>query len=172
MKQKKSIFYSIALIILAFNCQRSGSSSIPQFEWVTTLQDTIQFTVITFDTLPFWVFDKKINPGKTMSEEDFFAAESILKHRVNEYNQTLKKEISSQDWKYRLIDLSNYKRQYVPTINEKGEQEIWINFFCDDIIENWESNLVHVMDGGNCYFNLTINLVTKKVVSFYVNGEA
>ena len=71
-----------------------------------------------------------------------------------------------------IIELENYKRQYVPVINEHGEKEIWINCFCDNWSENGKTEIEVVEDGGNCYFNLKINLATETVYDFMVNGDA
>jgi hypothetical protein len=43
-------------------------------------------------------------------------------------------------------------------LNSKGEKEVWINCFCRDGERDWRKNLVFVKDGGNCYFNLKVNL--------------
>lgn len=72
------------------------------------------------------------------------------------------------------IDLdysTKYKRQYVPQINDKGEKEIWVNYFCDTP-DYWKTNIVLIMDGGNCYFQFIINLSTKKISNFSENGVA
>ena len=76
-----------------------------------------------------------------------------------------------------IIDTSRYKFQIIAVINHKGEKSVWINAFCNDHNMNWHNmsgkkNIVLVDDGGICYFNLTINLTTKKLLSFIINGDA
>ena len=71
-----------------------------------------------------------------------------------------------------IIRLDKYKRQYVPAINSKGEKEIWINCACGERGKSWKKNIIFVFDGGNCYFNLKVNLTTGKYYDFSVNGSA
>ena len=71
------------------------------------------------------------------------------------------------------LELKGKKRQYVAVINEKGEKEVWVNFFCDDWgNDNWESDILIVHDGGNCYFNLKVNLTNKSYSELGINGYA
>jgi hypothetical protein len=71
--------------------------------------------------------------------------------------------------KEHLLDLNKYKRQYVPVINDKGEKIVWVNYFCDDN-SYWMKEPVVVCDGGEYFFQLTVNLTTKKYYDFSVNG--
>jgi len=59
-----------------------------------------------------------------------------------------------------FIHLTDYKRQYIPSLNDTGQRVVWINCFCEAHGEDWKKNIVglDVMDGGNCFFNLKINL--------------
>ena len=56
-------------------------------------------------------------------------------------------------------------------VNNKGEKVIWINCFCNDCNKNWKKEIIIVKDGGDCYFNLKINLMTKKYYDFLINGN-
>jgi len=71
-----------------------------------------------------------------------------------------------------VIDLKKYKRQYIAVINSKGEKEVWVNCFCDTWKKNWRKELIFVLDGGNCYFNLKINLTKGEYYDLMVNGDA
>lgn len=72
------------------------------------------------------------------------------------------------------IDIStqHYKKQLVPFITSKGEKKVWVNFFCSDSFIDWRREIVQVKDGGDCYFNLVINLSNSSYSDFSVNGEA
>lgn len=71
------------------------------------------------------------------------------------------------------LDLRGKRRQYVCVINEQGDREFWINFFCGDFSSgDWEKELVIVEDGGNCYFSVKINLDKKTCYDLRVNGYA
>jgi hypothetical protein len=63
-----------------------------------------------------------------------------------------------------------YKRQYLGII-EAGEQVIYANFFCSDH-ENWQEQVVFVLDGGDCYFQVKYNPQTDEFYDLSVNGQA
>jgi len=57
--------------------------------------------------------------------------------------------------------------------NEKGEKEVWINFFCVHYEDSsWKTFRFNVMDGGNCFYNLKVNLATKEIYDVNINGYA
>lgn len=93
------------------------------------------------------------------TEEDVRAAEKIIKSYIKKAAPDV----------YRK--LSRYKRQYVGYINKKEEKIIWINCFISGE-EDWDKDLIFVMDGGNDFFNVKVNLNTKQAFGFFVNGEA
>lgn len=68
--------------------------------------------------------------------------------------------------------LRTYKFQLIPYLNENGQKLVWVNAFCSKENDNWKSEPVIVSDGGDCYFNLTINLSKGKCESLIINGEA
>lgn len=70
-----------------------------------------------------------------------------------------------------VLAIDRYKRQYIAVINEKGEKVVWINCYCSNEA-HVSKDVEIVLDGGNCYFNLKVNLTDKKCSEFSVNGEA
>jgi len=64
----------------------------------------------------------------------------------------------------------DYWRQYVGFFRD-GQRLIYANYFCR-AEEGWLDMLVDVMDGGDCYFQLTYDVDSGEFVSWYVNGEA
>ena len=144
--------------------------------------DTSAIAVIKLDSSTnntFQLFTTVTNTELT--SEDLENIELILLDFLKEYNPKQKKlynDIKEKDpnakidIKHFTIDLRRYKRQYYATTNEKGEKEIWVNCFCDTWDKNWKEDLIFVFDGGNCYFNLKINLKTKKYYNVMVNGDA
>jgi hypothetical protein len=116
-----------------------------------------------------------------LTQAEIEEIEIILKQCIDAYNPDQKIQfdtISKAHPDYNLkidnfvIDLTRYKRQYFPVINSAGQKEVWVNCFCNDFDKNWRTEMLIVDDGGNCYFNLTINLTTKTFSSFMVNGNA
>ena len=94
----------------------------------------------------------------------------ILEMVVKNYNNNIK-----ESWE-KEINLKNYKKQFIPIINENGEKEIYINcFFHDKSINDyfdWKKELIFVCDGGNNYFQLKVNLKKMTYYDFMVNGYA
>lgn len=74
--------------------------------------------------------------------------------------------------KNRLIH-SRYKRQYIPYLSKNGSKHIKIICFCEDFgNNNWKKNILSVLDGGNCFFEVIINLSTNTYSQLRINGEA
>ena len=63
-----------------------------------------------------------------------------------------------------------YFRQYVAAENSNGEKLVWINFFCESFYEpSDEIEIMEGADGGNCIFQVKVNL-TKKDCYFYAEN--
>ena len=113
------------------------------------------------------------------TEKDLDLVQEILDKAIDEKEfDFLKKPIKK--------NIEKYYRQYVPYINKNGERVIDINAFCE-ILENppnpekginewtemdWKNEFVMVDDGGNCYWQITINIDTKTYKDLMVNGVA
>ena len=73
---------------------------------------------------------------------------------------------------YFILILNRYKRQYMPIINKYGEKEVWVNCFCEHWNWDLKTRPVEVRDGGNCFFNLKINLSKNIYYNLMINGDA
>ena len=122
----------------------------------------------------------------TLNPNSFTIIDSLLLKCINKYNP-----IGLKDWedfirrnpdaniseKGFVIDPKRkYLRQYIPLINNQNDTIVWVNFFCekgyskeDFELLNWKQNVVYVMDGGSCYFNLKINLTKRIYYELEVN---
>lgn len=131
--------------------------------------DTSLIAIIPFDKSRAWLFDKTYSPS-TLTQNDFEEIEKLLIDCVHKYNSNL----SSDNKQYLSIDLTNqkYKRQYVAVTNKNGDKEVWINCLCQTQGDDWKTSIILVDDGGNCYFNLKINLTKEKCYDLVVNGHA
>jgi hypothetical protein len=144
--------------------------------------DTSNIAILPYDSTEFThIMQFKNCKQTTLTNNDYSLIEKLLTQCIAEYNleqEKLFNEISSKHPDYNLnkkhfvIDLTQYKRQYIVVINDKGEKEVWINCFCNTFIKGWRKEIIMVKDGGNCYFNLKINLTTEKYYDLSVNGEA
>ena len=108
-----------------------------------------------------------------LTKADLKLIDDLLNEAVNDFNETQEKRQKDGDTFGSFIDLKKYKRQYIPQENKNGTREVWVNCFCrshDD--KKWQNELVMVRDGGNCFFNLKIDLTNKKYFEFSVNGLA
>jgi hypothetical protein len=116
--------------------------------------------------------------GFELSKAEIAEIETLFKASIAErekqfYDYDAKFPKRANKNEYVLQPIQTYNRQYIATINENGEKEVWINCFCrEEKFPNWKTEIVAVNDGGNYYFELTINLNTKKTMAFHVNGEA
>lgn len=140
--------------------------------------DTSSITIIEFNTNYHWLF--KSAKRSELNSKELKQIEKILTDSLIKYNskqqlqfQEISKKYPNADFNLSnfIIELERYKRQYVPVVNEKGEKEVWINCFCGKWGENGRTEVFEVEDGGNCYFNLKINLTTETIYDFMVNGD-
>ena len=181
----KSIIFTFALIgvIACRETKETLNLQVQSPEIVVTfdLPDSL-YSIIPFDTTStwFWIFEN-VDP-KTLSNTELTLIEEIIvkavstnnekqQNRINEHNLAHpEKPITENGYELKLVE---FKRQYIPVINTEGEKIIWINFFCHDMdVSNWKSDIIMVRDGGNCYFNLKVNLTKKTFFDFQVNGYA
>jgi hypothetical protein len=69
---------------------------------------------------------------------------------------------------------NQYFRQYLGYIDDRGDKVILINAFCEsnyskeELTRIWEI----VLDGGECYYQIEVNLNTKKCFKFSINGDS
>lgn len=125
---------------------------------------TSAYRIFKFKKSYYWV-SKNAKPT-TLSHPEIKLLDKLLNLAIKEYNKNISNNMFS------IKPLIVYKRQIVPIINNKGEKEVWINCLCDRRDNTWKNQIIIVMDGGNCYFNLKINLTKKTFSQIAVNGYA
>lgn len=99
-----------------------------------------------------------------LSHQELRNIDSLLTACVNNYN--LQQESTRKSPEY--IDLKKYKRQYIPYKSVEGKK-VYINCFCIHDIDVWKEKLVQVDDGGNCFFQLTVDLEGNRCLDFSTN---
>jgi hypothetical protein len=142
--------------------------------------DKGEYVIIPFKQEWYWIF--KNSKQTDLTQSDLNEIEGILQIAVKENNDSQKLYLEKHNMEYPKhqwtetrfeLKLNGFRRQYVPVINESGEKEIWVNFFCNNWqSEKWKTEIIDVDDGGNCFFNLKINLTTKKYSDLRINGYA
>ncbi len=141
--------------------QGKHSNHMTKKKPATRLFDSSVIAILSYDiSAPYEFRDLK---KAELTKRDFNDIEIQLSKCVSEYNHT---------HKFSNINLRNYKRQYIAVTNAKGEKEVWVNCFCEIENDNWKKEIEVVFDGGDCYFDLKINLSTKKYYDLMVNGVA
>ncbi len=79
---------------------------------------------------------------------------------------------NKQIYRKTIFPLERYRVQIIwNSINWKWEKIISAHYFCNEPRDRKEKAL-YVNDGGSCFFQAKINLNTKKIFDFYINGEA
>jgi len=175
----KFYYLSLFLCLILYSCGQTRISnqahdiSKPVYSKDTKIDeqlivDTSKIAILPHDTSNHWVFENSVL--FQLTNQDLQTIDGLLNDCINSNN-------SKQDTTKGLseyINLKNYKRQYVPFINSKGEKKVYINCFCfpgyADEFDYWKKSLVDVDDGGSCFFHLTINLTSKQYEQLYTNG--
>jgi hypothetical protein len=162
--------YILCLVFLIAGFISHGQSASPD-----------HYVILPFDTTVYTSLPPDCTQA-TLSNDDFANIDRVLSYCVNKYNhsQTIEyreivKKLPDQDLKINdyVIDLKRYYRQYIVVYNKRGEKEVWVNCFCNiQSLDNWREKAVIVMGGGNCFFNVRINLTRKSFSDFMVNGLA
>jgi hypothetical protein len=66
---------------------------------------------------------------------------------------------------------STYRRQYAGLVRN-GQRLVYASFFCDTLGEDWQREVVFVLDGGDCFFQLTYDVERGTYDNLMVNGES
>jgi hypothetical protein len=163
----------ILFSVFFLNCSKSNEKQPP----------------LNYDTEKIAVLDgRKLEDFKNkkttkLENNDIVEIESLLKLSVSNYNLNQIKLIPYYQKKYHdikvdqenvgVINLNNYKRQYVPYVNRKGEKVVWV--YCTinkHVHKQWKKELLFAAGGGENYFRVTINLTKKLYQDFSTNGPA
>ena len=127
-----------------------------------------------------WIFEN--SELTKLNQKELVEIENIIQKAIDDNNKKQKRFLAERNsahpnnqWTETGYELSTegYYRQYMAVLNERGEKEVWINFFCDVWgSTNWRSDILIVDDGGNCYFNLKVNLAKGTYYDLRINGYA
>ncbi len=170
----KVVLWRSGILLCLFSaCHQSSPRNTAKVEYTI---DTSKITVIPFDTSDH-IFTKDCK-ATNISASEIHKGEIILADCINSWNNKInesnKKHVDKQeDFNDYSVDLKKYKRQYLAVLNANGEKEVWINCFYTDYSNfSWKKNIVSVLDGGKCFFNVRVNLTTGEYYDFEMNGNA
>ena len=173
-----------AILVMSFRKEVHTINSNPKSITIAQI-DTSVIAIIPSDSSLDWVnylFNYKCKSAE-LNTNDLSNIASLLTDCIKQYNKSQEKKINKikrenpknkYDKNNFIIDLKRYKRQYIAVANEKGEKEVWINCFCNDSHNsniNWKKEILMVKGGGNCYFNVKVNLMTKNYYDFKTNND-
>ena len=103
----------------------------------------------------------------TPEEKDIAAAEKILAFAFEDQKRpTINRLLNRKP--------DDYCKQFVGATDANGDKVIWLNCFCRDQesqFKNWKNNIISVKDGGNCFFNILLNISKNTYTNLMVNGN-
>lgn len=160
--------FALSMIAIFTSCMQANkkeqlTASNKRSDSIYYKVDTSRITILPLRKISNFQIFKDASPAD-LSIEEYEEIDNLLEACIVNYNKS-----HSSD---HHIDLADYKRQYVAAINADGEKEVWINCFCIGSFEDWKQNVVFVLDGGKCFFNVKINLTKKQCYDLGVNGYA
>ena len=155
--------------------------------------DTSRYAILKFDNeRDHYYFDKNAK-ATSLSAEDVLKIENLINEKINQYNKGQKESDSLLNKMFKerhpnsntvysnsvTRNPSQYYTQLIATINTNSEKIVYVNCFCSASAKSstddkyyWQKEIITVDDGGNCYFQLKINLTKGIIYDFMVNGVA
>lgn len=170
MKRQQSnqpVFYVVLLLILSLvtSCNRNSDGARPPTTSASPsapgMVETGQGVIFTADQIAASEYWPNNNHAWTPSEADVMALEEQLTGYLQDGHPAL------------LQKLESYTRQYWGTITPDGSRAVYANFFCDaGRLDQWRTDLVMVLDGGDCYFQTLYDIEDNVFVWLAINGES
>ncbi len=135
------------------------------------------YAIIPFGTNTPYIFPEDAK-NATLTQANIAEIEKLLKASITDYNKHQKEEAQkkgiakgSPEENDLLIDLKQYKRQFVAILNDKKEKEVWVNCLCEIDGEEWRTKPITHDGGGKCFFYLKMNLSLHRYSFLAVNGQ-
>lgn len=126
--------------------------------------DTNKVTYLPFER--FLVPDLELRPAGRPTLNVLEEAECLIEDRIAQWN-----EFESYSKDLRIRDTRDYYRQCCLLQDRTGHQLVYVNAFCGQWqLDHWRRQWVVVEDGGTCYFQALVDLTSRKVLLFSVNG--
>jgi hypothetical protein len=161
---KTFLILTLSLIIIGCSNEPQNKESLGSASNEEKFLPDSNYVVIQYDNQKHQ-YKFETGNSTSLNVEELKQIAQILDSAIDEHNKKVESHFQ--------ISTLDYKRQYLPILNENNEKVIWINFNCGTWAEVFEKDEIYeVMDGGNCHFNITINLTTKTYYNLFVNGYA
>ena len=155
----------IFLLSITVSVMNASGQPTPKNQKKIKKADMSSIVVLPYDTNDYWLFEGRCL-NADLSVSDVNTIDRLVRECIDEYMQGRSRR--SPD----AVSRRGYNLQLVAVINPHGEKEVWVNGLCKRAKHNWRSDIVLVMDGGNCYYKLRINLTKGTFYGFGINGIA
>lgn len=120
----------------------------------------------------------------TDSLKSYWRADTAQLYLAEQIILTALNNLETENFAFTAETLPNFMRQYICFINERDERMIWVNAHCrlekrPPNIEagesefqpiDWRNELVIVDDGGDCHWNILINIDKGTYSNFFINA--
>ncbi len=126
--------------------------------------DSSHYTILSYDKSTDWMFVH--GTATSLNKKELADLHTLLVISVAQHNRATK------DAAFQIHHLEQFYSQYTPVGNAKGQKEVFVNAFCEAPSQDWRHEQILVQDGGNCYFQIKINLTTGAGYDCSVNGDA
>lgn len=154
----------ILCLLVFWGCGQVETRSEPQADNIATPLADRAYAIIPFQQSEGMPFDRTFT-ATALTESEIYKTDSIVQACILINQKALPAALKN----HFAIDFSKYKRQYVTVINSENEKEVWVNCFCQSPSVDWTKEVVLAKDGGNCYFNVIVNLAKTTCRDFVVN---
>ena len=139
-------FINIIFLCLLISCKTSQKQ--------TKIDKLNRYTIVAYNPNEKYPLFENAKPTN-LTYEEILELEKIIKPKIS---KNLKEH--------------KYFRQYVAAINSAGEKLVWINFFCENYYDaSHETFIMEASDGGNCFFQLKVNLNQKNCYFYMENMD-
>lgn len=129
-------------------------------------KNTVEFIDFTFfSNVKHGVFGFDEGENADINQRELTQLKSLIQQKM-ESEKKLFKWHSKQ---------SDYFKQCICITNKKNEKIVWVNCISKDdkyLANRWQYEMLQADDGGESFFQLTVNLSKAFVIDFQVNGHA
>jgi hypothetical protein len=141
-----SHFIIIIILFSLFSCK--------SFQKKIEIDSLNHYTIIAYDPNKKYPLFEDAKPT-TLTFDEIMELDSIIEPTI-----------------IKNLKQHKYYRQYVAAENSNGEKLVWINFFCESLYAtDYVVNIMSAADGGNCIFQVKVNLTKKDCYYYRENGE-
>lgn len=166
--------YLVILGQLFFCCTYKDVNKSEKVELDSLKREELKITFINDSTQTKYLADSFVSFW-TPTQNQLVMTDSIVKQAIRENGKDYYSHLKPDS-------LKQYYRQYICYIDAKGDSIAFINAFLKiDFLplpgdvrkrDDWQFNLIKVLDGGDRYWQIWINFSEKRYYNFNVNGEA